>query len=56
MSAQGNQPQSGSGAGEYNEWATSSQYGPEDWDFDQEGRYGDYGDDFTEDQDDCFYG
>ena len=32
MSAQGNQPQSGSGADEYEEWASSPQYGPEDWD------------------------
>ena len=32
MSAQGNQPQSGSGASEYDEWASSPQYGPEDWD------------------------
>ena len=56
MSAQGAQPQGGSGAGEYDDWAISSQYGPEDWEFDQEARYSEYGDDFTEDQDDCFYG
>ena len=32
MSAQGVQPQSGSGAGEYDDWANFPQYGPEDWD------------------------
>ena len=32
MSAQGIQPQSGSGAGEYDDWANFPQYSPEDWD------------------------
>ena len=31
MAAQGFQPQNGSGAGDYDEWAISDQYGPEDW-------------------------
>ena len=32
MAAQGFQPQNGSGAGDYEEWAISDQYGQEDWD------------------------
>ena len=57
MASQGIQPQSGSGAGrEYDDWAISSQYGPEDWEFDMENRYDEDGDEFIEDDDNCFYG
>ena len=53
MSAQGNQPQSGSGASEYDEWANSTQYGPEDWeDYDLMQDSNEYDEDLPEDWDD----
>ena len=56
MSAQGNQPQSGSGADEYEEWASSPQYGPEDWDdFDYMQDSNEYDEDHLDDENDCYY-
>ena len=54
MSAQGNQPQSGSGAGDYDDWASSPQYGPEDWD-DFGDVHDEYYDDHHDDEEDCYY-
>ena len=58
MSAQGNQPQSGSGAGDYDDWASSPQYGPEDWgDFPDMHDTSEYDENLPEDWDgkDCYY-
>ena len=54
MSAQGNQPQSGSGAGDYDDWANSPQYGPEDWD-ENEDVHDEFYDDHLDDEEDCYY-
>ena len=55
MSAQGIQPQSGSGAGEYEEWANSTQYGPEDWDeFEDMQDLSEYNDHHPDDENDCY--
>ena len=54
MSAQGNQPQSGSGAGDYDEWASSPQYGPQDWDgFDDV--HDEYFDNHLDDEENVYY-
>ena len=56
MSAHGIQPQSGSGAGEYEEWANSTQYGPEDWgDFENMQDQNEYDDYHPDDENDCYY-
>ena len=56
MSAQGIQPQSGSGAGDYDDWASFPQYGPEDWDdFDDMHDQNEYNDNHLDDENDCYY-
>ena len=58
MSAQGIQPQSGSGAGELDDWASSPQYGPEDWDESPDMHdANEYDENLPEDWDDydCYY-
>ena len=55
MSAQGNQPQSGSGAGDYDDWASSPQYGPEDWDGFDDVHENEYYDDHLDDGNGRYY-